>query len=233
MIPIRDHIPTRRPAVVTIAFIAVNVVVFLFQWSAQASGGYEALEAIVSQWGVTPYRITQDPGVASLLTLLTSQFLHGGFMHLIGNMLYMWIFGNNVEDSMGRGGFVLFYLLCGALAGLAQVLADTKSMVPAIGASGAVAGVLGGYIVLFPRARVDTLIAFGYYMRLRPVPAYVVIGLWFVLQLLNSVLSFGVGQTGGVAWFAHIGGFVAGFLLIRVFAQGRAKSAEPTLRRWQ
>ena len=228
MIPIRDHIPTRRPAYITMGFIAVNIVVFLLQLAEQASGGYEALNALTARWGVTPYRLTQDLIVSAFLTLFTSQFLHGGFMHLIGNMLYLWIFGNNVEDSMGRVRYVVFYLLCGVLAGVAQVLADTKSMVPAIGASGAVAGVLGGYIVLYPRARVDALIAFGYFMRLRPVPAYLVIGLWFVLQLLNGLMSFGVGQIGGVAWFAHIGGFVAGFLLIRIFRQRSPTRVVPT-----
>ena len=231
MIPIRDHIPTRRLPVITIAFIALNVLVFMMELSLQAAGGLEALDVLTYRWGVTPYRITRGFSVTALLTLFTSQFLHGGPMHLIGNMLYLWIFGNNVEDSMGRIHFVVFYLLCGVLAGLTQVFADANSMVPAIGASGAVAGVLAGYIILFPHARVDALIAMGYFMRLRPVPAYLVIGLWFLLQLLNGVMSLGVGQMGGVAWFAHIGGFLAGLLLIKLFARSRPARVEPRYRR--
>jgi len=223
MIPIRDHIPTRRIPIVTIVLIALNVLMFMMELSLQAAGGTEALNALTYRWGVVAYRITHAFSVTAFLTLLTSQFLHGGFMHLIGNMLYLWIFGNNVEDAVGRGRFIFFYLLCGVLAALAQVLADTDAQVPAIGASGAIAGVLGGYILLFPHARVDTLIAMGYFVRLRPMPAYLVIGLWFVLQLFNGVLSLGVGQMGGVAWFAHIGGFLAGLLLIKIFVPRRPR----------
>jgi membrane associated rhomboid family serine protease len=153
--------------------------------------------------------------VPVVATLFTSMFLHGGFLHIAGNMLYLWIFGNNVEDSMGRMRFIVFYFLCGIVAAYAHALANTASTVPMIGASGAISGVLGAYLLLYPRARVLTLIAFGLYIRTVEVPAMFVLGFWFVLQFLNALVSAGAG--GGVAWYAHIGGFVAGILLIGLF----------------
>jgi membrane associated rhomboid family serine protease len=171
--------------------------------------------------GVVPFEVTHNFGPAVALSFITSMFLHGGFMHIAGNMLYLWIFGNNVEDSMGRGRFLVFYLLTGSVASVAQVLANPNSPLPTIGASGAIAGVLGAYIVLFPNAQVQTLIFLGYFARMARLPALLVLGFWFVLQLFNGLLAFGVAQMGGVAWFAHVGGFVAGLLLVRLFTLGR------------
>ena len=144
---------------------------------------------------------------------MTSQFLHGGWLHLLGNMLYLWIFGNNVEDRLGRLGFLVFYLTGGVLAGLAQVAIDPTSTVPTIGASGAIAATLGAYLVLFPRARVTSLVFLGFFYQLLNIPAVVVLGFWFLLQLVDGFASLGVAQSGGVAFFAHIGGFVLGVLV--------------------
>jgi len=224
MLPLRDDLPTRRFPVATVALIAVNVVVFVVELLLQAGG---SLDEFFMHWGVIPYEVTRNFGAHALATLLTSTFLHGGFMHIAGNMLYLWIFGNNVEDTMGRFKFVLFYLLCGVLSGLAQVAANTTSEVPAIGASGAIAGVLGAYLVLFPRARVATLVFLGIFARIANLPAVVVLGFWFVLQLLNGVLAVSTFESGGVAWFAHIGGFVAGLILVWLFAR-RRRPAAPT-----
>ena len=200
----------------TVTLIGINVVVFVVELLLEAAG---ALPTFFMNWGVTPYEVTQNLGVRSIATLLTSVFIHGGFMHILGNMLYLWIFGNNVEDVMGRPKFVLFYLLCGVLAGLSQVAADPLSRIPAIGASGAIAGVLGAYLVLFPRARVATLVFLGLFFRIARLPAVLVLGFWFVLQLLNGMLALTTFESGGVAWFAHIGGFVAGVLLVWLFAR--------------
>jgi membrane associated rhomboid family serine protease len=165
----------------------------------------------VAAWGRGDY-LSRETG-----TLITSQFLHGGWLHILGNMLYLWIFGNNVEDRFGRLGFLLFYLFGGALAGLSQVAIDPTSNVPTIGASGAIAATLGAYLVLFPRARVTTLVFLGFFYQLIDVPALIVLGFWFVLQLVDGLASLGATQSGGgVAFFAHIGGFVAGAVIARV-----------------
>jgi membrane associated rhomboid family serine protease len=146
------------------------------------------------------------------LTFITSMFLHGGVAHIIGNMLYLWIFGDNVEDCMGSVLYTVFYFMGGILAGLAQVLVGPDLMIPSVGASGAVAGVLGAYLVMFPEARVHTLIFFGFFIRRASIPAGFVLGGWFILQFFNGVLSLGMMQAGGVAWFAHIGGFLFGLI---------------------
>ena len=195
----------------TVSLIAVNTLVFLFQ-AATPHG----LELAALRFGAVPYAITHFrslPEAAAfppLLTLLTSMFLHGSLFHLLGNMLYLWIFGNNIEDRLGPVRFALFYLVCGVVASLTHVLFQPGSGVPMIGASGAIAGVLGAYWIVFPRARVKTLIFLIFYIDVVPIPAGIVLGIWFVLQLLN------VGLGGGVAWFAHIGGFLSGILLIRL-----------------
>jgi membrane associated rhomboid family serine protease len=194
---------------------------FAYELLAEAGG---TLDQTFYTMGVVPFEVTHNFGPAVALSFLTSLFLHGGFMHIAGNMLYLWIFGNNVEDSMGRGRFLVFYLLSGVIASAAQVLASPSSPVPTIGASGAIAGVLGAYIVLFPNARVQTLIFLGYFARMANLPALLVLGFWFVLQLFNGLMAFGVAQAGGVAWFAHVGGFVAGLLLVRLFTLGRRQS---------
>jgi membrane associated rhomboid family serine protease len=214
--PLRDENPTSRFPAVTVALIAANVAVFLFQ-VARPHG----LEQAVLRFGAVPYLIThvraaaETAAVPPLLTLLTSMFLHGSLFHLLGNMLYLWIFGNNIEDRLGPFRFTLFYLASGVAAALTHVVFEPASRVPMIGASGAIAGVLGAYALTFPRARVRTLVFLFFYIDVVAVPAALILGLWFFLQLLN------VGMGGGVAWFAHIGGFVAGMLLIAL-ARGRS-----------
>jgi len=216
-IPLRDDNPTSRFPLVTVALIAVNTAVFLFQ-AATPHG----LELAALRFGAVPYAITHSAGPAApagvppLLTLLTSMFLHGSLFHLLGNMLYLWIFGNNIEDRLGPVRFALFYAACGVAAALTHVAFEPGSRIPMIGASGAIAGVLGAYAVLFPRARVKTVVFLIFYIDVVAVPAGLVLGLWFVLQILN------VGMGGGVAWFAHIGGFLAGILLIWLALGGRA-----------
>jgi membrane associated rhomboid family serine protease len=223
VLPLRDFIPTRRFPVLTVSIIVVNIIAFAYELLADASG---TLEQTFYAMGVVPFNVTHNFGPAVAFSFLTSMFLHGGFMHIAGNMLYLWIFGNNVEDSMGRGRFLVFYLMTGIIASTAQVLAGPNSRLPSIGASGAIAGVLGAYIVLFPRARVQTLLYLGYFARMAQLPALLVLGFWFVLQLFSGLMSFGMTQTGGVAWFAHIGGFVAGLVLVRLFTLGRRQNHE-------
>jgi membrane associated rhomboid family serine protease len=208
-IPLRDDNPISRVPLVTISLIAVNTAVFLFQASVP-----HGLEQAALRFGAVPYAITHFRALAGtaafppLLTLLTSMFLHGSLLHLLGNMLYLWIFGNNIEDVLGPVRFILFYLACGVTASLAHVLFVPGSRVPMIGASGAIAGVLGAYALVFPRARVKTLIFLIFYIDVVAVPAGLVLGVWFLLQFLSA------GTGGGVAWYAHIGGFLAGLLLI-------------------
>ena len=217
MIPLQDDNPTELTPVVTVAFIALCVLVFFYQ----ASLPPRPSEAFVFQYGAIPALVLGEAdlppsiavGIAAYGTLVTSMFLHGGWMHLIGNMLYLWIFGNNVEDVMGHARFVMFYLLCGILAALSHAVTDPTSTIPMVGASGAISGVLGAYILLFPRAHVLVFMPGVGMMR---VAAGVVLGLWFFMQLLSGGMSIG-GPGGGVAFFAHIGGFVAGMVLIRFF----------------
>ncbi|MGE5750885.1 MAG: rhomboid family intramembrane serine protease [Nitrospirota bacterium] len=216
MIPIKDINPTERFAIVTLLIIALNIAVFLYELVL----GPQAGEMFVNSFALIPKRLFSHVPEASNavpagVALFTSMFLHGGFLHIAGNMLYLWIFGNNVEDAMGRIRFIIFYFLCGIIAAYTHALANAASTVPMIGASGAISGVLGAYLLLYPRARVLTLIALGLYIRTIEVPAMFVLGFWFVLQFLNALLTAGTG--GGVAWHAHIGGFVAGILLIGIF----------------
>jgi membrane associated rhomboid family serine protease len=219
MIPLRDTNPRRRTPVVTIILIVVNVVVFLYEWMLQGQG---AIEPFLIRWSVIPAELTNN-FVAETPTLVTSMFLHGGWAHLLGNMLYLWIFGDNVEDRLGHARFILFYLLTGFLATAAQVAVNPDSAIPNLGASGAIAGVLGGYILEFPRARVTTLV-FRFFTEL---PAVIVLGFWFVFEFFRGVTSLGALEPdmGGVAFFAHIGGFVAGLALIKVFQVGLPRPA--------
>jgi membrane associated rhomboid family serine protease len=231
MIPLRDRLPTRRFPIVTIVLIAINVVVFLFQMLVLGAQGEDGLQQAIYTFGVVPARLAADPGPWTWLTFVTSMFMHGGFMHILGNMLYLWIFGNNIEDVMGAFWFTIFYFATGFAASAAQVLSSWGSTIPGIGASGAIAGVLAAYLIFFPAARVDTLILLGYLGRIASLPAVLVLGLWFVLQLFNGVLSFGVEAAGGVAWFAHIGGFVAGLILcLPWLAQARRIHRQPRYR---
>lgn len=215
MIPLRDINPTSRFPLVTVLFIVINITVFLYEMILPQQSG----KSFITTFAFIPARLFQhaaeDGRITAAATLVTSQFLHGGVMHLAGNMLYLWIFGNNIEDVMSRMRFVLFYLLCGIAATCGHAFMNTSSSVPLIGASGAISGVLGAYLLLFPRARVLTLVAFGFYFRTVAVPAMFVLGFWFVLQFLSALASPAGG--GGVAWFAHIGGFIAGMLLIGLF----------------
>ncbi len=218
MIPLRDANPTRRPAIVTLVIVIACGVAFAWELGLGAGSGAAALHRLITEWGVVPARLTTAWGRGDFLsvdtaTLVTSQFLHGGWLHLLGNMLYLWIFGNNVEDRLGRVGFLLFYLAGGAAAGLAQVAVDPTSSAPTIGASGAIAATLGAYIVMFPGARVTSLIFLGFFYQMLNIPAVVVLGFWFLLQLVDGFASLGVAQSGGVAFFAHIGGFVLGVLV--------------------
>jgi membrane associated rhomboid family serine protease len=216
LIPLRDINPTKRFPIITLSLIVLNVLVFLYEL---ALGGVDG-EQFLYSFALIPKRLfypdaTSIGGIPAAATIFTSMFLHGGFLHVGGNMLYLWIFGNNVEDAMGRIRYVVFYLLSGLCAAYAHAFMNKASLTPMIGASGAVSGVLGAYLLLFPRARVMTLIMFGFYVRTVPVPAMVVLGLWFVLQILNAMIAG--GAAGGVAWYAHLSGFVAGMLLIGPF----------------
>jgi membrane associated rhomboid family serine protease len=216
LIPLRDINPTERFAIVTLVLIVLNSIVFVYELTLGDAAGKLFIQsfALVPQRLFSPGMVTGS-AVPAAATLFTSQFLHGGFLHVAGNMLYLWIFGNNVEDAMGRVRFVLFYLLCGVIAAYAHALMNSASLTPMIGASGAVAGVLGAYFLLYPRARVVTLIFFGFYIRPVELPAMAVLGFWFVLQFLNALVT--TGSAVGVAWYAHIAGFSAGMLLIGLF----------------
>jgi rhomboid family protein len=217
VIPLRDANPIRHTPVVTLAIIAACVVVFVYQLGQMAEGGEAALERFVSQWGVVPAELVAALRAGAVpsqeaATLITSQFLHGSILHIGGNMLFLWIFGNNVEDAFGRLRFFAFYLIGGIVAALAQVAIDPESTVPTIGASGAIAATLGAYLVLFPGARVTTAIFLVFFYQLIEVPAVVVLIFWFVIQLFSGLGSLGMSDavSGGVAFFAHIGGFVFG-----------------------
>jgi membrane associated rhomboid family serine protease len=222
VIPLRDANPTRRTPLVTLSLVIACFVVYAWELGLTASGGQAALDDFITKWGVVPADLVAawrhgDYLSRETATLVTSQFLHGSWLHLLGNMLYLWIFGNNVEDRFGRAGFLAFYLLGGAFAGLAQVAVDPTSTVPTIGASGAIAATLGAYFILFPRARVTSLVFLGFFYQLIDVPAVIVLGFWFVLQLIDGLISLGAIQNGGgVAFFAHIGGFVIGAVMARV-----------------
>lgn len=217
MLPIRDANPAGRFPIVTIGLIVVNVLFFFYELAF-------AVDPVVSQMGLIPYQVTHSLGGPVVADLFSSMFLHGGWLHLLGNMLYLWIFGDNVEDIMGPVRFLIFYLLAGVAAALAQVAIGPNSEIPLVGASGAISGVLGAYLVRFPHARVLTLITMGYWIRLREVRAIWVLGFWFVYQFLLGALSLGAQTGGGVAYFAHIGGFVAGVALVWVFAPGRSRA---------
>lgn len=240
MIPLQDNIPSRTVPFVTYSLLGLNVLAFAAQLLAPAQGQVVVLDGVqlttgfdqvVWQFGLRPYEIvhlgTQLPPVTPIpevATALTSMFLHGGFMHLGGNMLYLWIFADNVEDAMGHVRFLLFYLLAGFAAAGLQIATDPESVIPMVGASGAIAGVLGGYMLLYPRARVKTLLILFYFIRIVELPAMVLLGFWFVLQLL------GAPGGGGTAWFAHIGGFVFGLAAVKLFTWGRRVPHRPRVR---
>lgn len=217
MIPWRDNIPSRRLPVVTLFLIAANVVVFLYQYSLSVDD--PALRQFITTWGLVPSRIADGGWAAAWPGMFTAMFLHGGWLHLIGNMWYLWLFGDNVEDVMGPIRYIIFYLLGGVAAALAQYAIDPNSNVPMVGASGAIAGVLGGYLLTFWYARVATLVIVFYFIDLIELPAVIVLGGWFLMQLASGVASLGVqtADVGGVAFWAHIGGFVFGMVAVRLF----------------
>lgn len=233
MIPYRDENPTAVTPVVTVGIIALNVLVWIF---IEGLGAPRPLAAAVCNYGLIPGEVLQrlPPGSGFQMgprafcavdpspqywTVLTSMFMHGGWMHLIGNMVFFWVFGNNIEDAMGHGRFAVFYLLCGVAAAATQVLITPTSVVPMVGASGAISGVLGSYLLLYPRVRVHALLLLGFYITTITLPAYVMLGYWIILQILGSLPALGAQDTGGTAFFAHIGGFVSGLVLIRLFAR--------------
>ena len=249
MFPLRDNIPTDRFPVVTVALIVANVLMyFLFQKGGLSLGSpdSQAFNQNLVDYGVFPYEVTHPgnhceavqggfacegqqgvtgqagPQPATWITLFTSMFMHGGLLHLGGNMLFLWIFGNNVEDSMGPVKFLVFYVLAGLAADAAQIAVGPNSAVPTIGASGAVAGVLGGYLLLFPRARVVTVVFIIFFFTILELPALLFLGIWILQQFLFGYFDLvGSSGEGGVAYFAHIGGFLFGLLLIRAFANER------------
>ena len=228
MIPLHDDIPTRRFPVATVVLIALNVAVFAFQLTLPRYG--LTVEGFFLRAGLVPYEVVNrvdvppDGLVPLWATVFTSMFIHGGWLHIIFNMLYLWIFGNNVEDNMGRARFVAFYLLCGIAAAAAQVVARPESLVPMIGASGAISGVLGAYLLLFPRARVLTVIMLVIFFPIVMLPAWTLLLAWFALNLVEAATT--IGAETGVAYFAHVGGFAAGLVLVWLFARRR-----PRLRR--
>jgi membrane associated rhomboid family serine protease len=228
MIPLRDDNPSGSKPIVTITFVIICVLVFLWEFSLGAEGGQRAVYAL----GVIPAVLlggAQLPPELALVpptaTIFTSMFMHGGWMHLIGNMLYLWIFGDNVEDSMGHGRYLVFYFLCGIAAVFAQALPEPNSEIPMVGASGAISGVLGAYVLLHPHAKVLVAIPFGFILHTMRLPAGLVLALWFGLQLLSNTMASGEG--GGVAFRAHIGGFVAGMLLVAIFKRRNVRLFAP------
>lgn len=216
MIPIRDEIPTRETPVVNYLLIAANILVFLLMWLV----GPE-VETIFVQYAMIPAHFADGITLADIQTIFTSMFMHAGLAHIAGNMVYLWIFGDNVEDRLGHFGYLIFYLVGGVVAALTHLITNWGSDIPTVGASGAIAAVLGAYFVLFPASRIATFIPMGFFSRLTVVPAAVVLGLWFVFQLFDGVLSLSSQDVGGVAFWAHIGGFVAGMVMATFFATKR------------
>jgi len=216
MIPLRDVIPSRTTPFVTIGIIAVNALAFWFELSL----GGSSLQRFLREYGIVPAEFAWP-------TLFSSMFLHGGWLHAIGNMWYLWIFGDNVEDRVGHGRFIVFYLLCGILAAVGQIVMEPASTLPTIGASGAIAGVMGAYFVLFPRSRILTLIPLFVFIEIVEVPAILFLGIWFVLQFISGVGTLGRADalSSGIAFWAHIAGFAAGAVLI--FALRRPERGRP------
>ena len=214
MIPLSDENPTRNFPLVTLLTIVANIWIYYEMFfSATVSP-----ELVFIQYGLIPYNLINFP-FTEYPAIYSSMFIHSGFFHLAGNMLYLWIFGSNIEDVLGKFRFILFYVVCGTIAALGHIATDTGSITPLAGASGAVSGILGGYLVLFPYARVKTLIFIIIFVTIIRIPALVFLGLWIAMQVLNGMTISGDGA--GVAWFAHIGGFLAGMILILPFREMR------------
>ena len=241
MFPLKDNIPTLRFPVVTVALIALNVIAYFFWQKGGLTLGDPSSQEYLCQlydYAEIPYEVTNPgeqvgvqgcdaPTAPTWLTLFTAMFMHGGLLHLGGNMLFLWIFGNNVEDSMGPVKFLVFYLLGGLAAAALQIAIGPDSQIPNLGASGAVAGVLGGYLLLFPRARVITVIFIVFFFTIIELPALLILGFWFVQQVLFGYFDLNsAGEGGGVAYFAHIGGFAFGLLAIKLFADERKRRGQ-------
>ncbi len=221
MIPYKDDNPARTIPFITISIISLNILVYIMQLMSSSSN-----RDIIYSYGAIPNSImtfVSNQPIHPLLTIITSMFMHAGLFHIGGNMLYLWIFGNNVEDRLGHSRFALYYLFCGTVAVFAHAFTDPHSMIPMVGASGAVSGVLGAYILLYPMARIHTLVFLGFFITVLQVPALIVIGLWAIIQIVNGLLAQGALNHGGVAWFAHMGGFVAGLLTIKLWLKRRIK----------
>lgn len=224
MLPIRDENPTEITPYFTLLFLAVNVAAWVLL---QGAGQPQALESSVYAFGALPCEVTGSCEVEGLgrSAVITSMFMHGSWGHLIGNMVFLWVFGNNIEDSMGHLRFIAFYLICGVAAAAAHVLVAPNSSVPTVGASGAISGIMGAYIVLYPHVRVHTWVPPFFFLDLK---ALVLLGYWFVIQLASGVFTFGpeAGEQGGVAFWAHVGGFVAGVALIKLFEKRKLTDAK-------
>jgi membrane associated rhomboid family serine protease len=238
MFPYRDENETQRPAIITGTIIALNVLTWLV---VQGAGSTVSLAKSICELGLIPGELTGSlpPGTRfplgeglacatdsgrQISHLFTSMFMHGSWLHLLGNMWFLWIFGNNVEDSMGRVRFIVFYLVCGLAAAFAQIVANPASVIPMVGASGAISGVMGAYLVLYPKVRVFAIVPLGFFLTSMALPAWVMLGYWFLIQFVSGLVSMG-GEMGGVAFWAHIGGFVAGVALVKLFARSDYVSA--------
>jgi membrane associated rhomboid family serine protease len=219
MLPLRDDIPHEQPPIVGYALIAINVAVFLLMVSLPD----RQLQGFMASFAVTPavdLPLALNGRVDGLMPFVTNMFLHGGWLHLGGNMLFLYIFGDNVEDRMGHLGFLAFYLICGIAASFAHALSAPHSQLPSLGASGAIAGVLAAYMVFFPHARIRSLVTLGFFLTTADIPAFVYLILWFIMQAFSGLASIGrESASGGVAWWAHIGGFVVGLLLAKLFGR--------------
>lgn len=225
MLPFKDNVPSRRYPYFTVSIIAANVAVFVYELSLKGN-----LDGLLIKYGVVPVKVVYTikyPSILSLehviISIFTSMFLHGGWFHILGNMWYLWLFGDNVEDRLGHYRFFLFYLICGLGAAAAQIAVNPELGIPTIGASGAVAGVLGGYLVTFPTAKIRTIIPIWFFWDIIELPAILVLGFWFVVQLLNATLTLGHSYAGGIAWWAHIGGFIVGMALMKILDRGGVK----------
>ncbi len=216
MIPLRDDQTTDNLPFFTILIIAINFFVYGYQFSLPA----QEMRSFIETWGFIPARVWEAPLQLTLLTLFTSIFLHGGALHIGGNMLYLWIFGDNVEDELGSFKFILFYILAGLCGTVFQFVLYPSAQLPVVGASGAIAGVLGAYLLLFPRAKILTALIIVIFVRLVYLPAWILLGFWILIQFMHGLLMIGAAGVGGVAWFAHIGGFITGIIFISLIFSG-------------
>jgi membrane associated rhomboid family serine protease len=219
LIPFKDDNPIRSLPFVTLLIIALNISFFILELLSSRDSQY-----LVYAYGAIPKDILSfhsDQPIPAVLTVFTSMFMHGGLLHIGGNMLYFWIFGNNIEDRLGHLRFIFFYLFCGVVAAYSHALSSPHSEMPMIGASGAISGVLGAYLLLFPKARVHTIVFFGFFIQVIRIPALIVIGFWAIIQFVSGLITQGILHQGGTAWFAHVGGFLAGLLTIKLWLPRR------------